>query len=80
MVARQEVTAWRPAIAGVSEVFHARFVDHVYPMHAHAASTTSPTSPGTSPGSSAWVREPTPGSSPGIWAGRGRPRRQAGGR
>ncbi|HEX6233900.1 MAG TPA: AraC family transcriptional regulator [Jiangellaceae bacterium] len=29
------VTAWRPAVAGVTEVFHARFVDHAYPAHTH---------------------------------------------
>ena len=27
--------AWRPGIAGVDEVFHARFVDHAYPLHTH---------------------------------------------
>jgi AraC-like DNA-binding protein len=31
------VTAWRPAVAGISEVLHARFVDHAYPMHTHDA-------------------------------------------
>jgi AraC-like DNA-binding protein len=29
------VTAWRPAVAGIVEVFHARYVDHAYPMHTH---------------------------------------------
>lgn len=29
------VTAWRPAVEGVTEVFHARFVDHAYPAHTH---------------------------------------------
>jgi AraC-like DNA-binding protein len=29
------VTAWRPAAAGIVEVFHARYVDHAYPMHTH---------------------------------------------
>ncbi|MGI5130995.1 AraC family transcriptional regulator [Pseudonocardia sp. CA-107938] len=29
------VRAWRPAVPGVTEVFHARFTDHAYPMHAH---------------------------------------------
>ena len=33
--ARNVVTAWRPAVAGVTEVFHARFVDHAYPSHTH---------------------------------------------
>ena len=27
--------AWRPAVAGVAEVFHARFADHAYPAHTH---------------------------------------------
>jgi AraC-like DNA-binding protein len=31
------VTAWRPAVAGISEVLHARYVDHAYPMHTHNA-------------------------------------------
>lgn len=30
-----DVTAWRPAVPGVREVFHARFTDHAYPMHTH---------------------------------------------
>jgi AraC-like DNA-binding protein len=30
-----EVKAWRPAVAGVAEAFHARFTDHAYPMHVH---------------------------------------------
>jgi AraC-like DNA-binding protein len=33
------VRAWQPAVPGVAEVFHARFTDHEYPMHAHAAWT-----------------------------------------
>jgi AraC-like DNA-binding protein len=32
---REWVRAWRPAVAGISEVFHARFVEHRYPPHAH---------------------------------------------
>ncbi|WP_059011235.1 AraC family transcriptional regulator [Streptomyces specialis] len=35
MVARQEVSAWRPRIPGVVEVLHARFSGHAYPMHVH---------------------------------------------
>ncbi|MEV3992070.1 AraC family transcriptional regulator [Streptomyces sp. NPDC049837] len=35
MVARQEVSAWRPRVAGVVEVFHAHFTEHAYPMHVH---------------------------------------------
>ncbi|KQM02593.1 transcriptional regulator, AraC family [Frankia sp. CpI1-P] len=31
----QTVAAWRPAVAGVREVFHARFISHVYPPHTH---------------------------------------------
>jgi AraC-like DNA-binding protein len=30
------VRAWRPSVPGVSEVFHARFTDHAYPLHTHA--------------------------------------------
>ncbi|MER5810742.1 AraC family transcriptional regulator [Streptomyces sp. NPDC002033] len=30
-----QIRAWRPSLAGVDEVFHARMTDHVYPMHAH---------------------------------------------
>ena len=33
----EQVTAWRPAVPGISEVFHAHFTEHVYPMHAHAS-------------------------------------------
>jgi AraC-like DNA-binding protein len=29
------MTAWRPAVPGIAEVFHARFVDHAYPAHTH---------------------------------------------
>ncbi|MFH8488445.1 AraC family ligand binding domain-containing protein [Streptomyces longisporoflavus] len=39
MVARQEICAWRPPVAGVVEVFHARFTEHAYPMHVHDAWT-----------------------------------------
>lgn len=31
----ESVRAWRPDVAGVDEVFHARFVDHAYPVHTH---------------------------------------------
>jgi AraC-like DNA-binding protein len=37
--ARQEVSAWRPRIPGVVEVFHARFTEYAYPMHVHEAWT-----------------------------------------
>lgn len=33
------VRAWRPAVPGVAEVFHAHFVDHAYPSHTHDAWT-----------------------------------------
>ncbi|GAA2045023.1 AraC family transcriptional regulator [Catenulispora yoronensis] len=33
------MSAWRPPVPGVAEVFHAHFTDHVYPMHAHATWT-----------------------------------------
>lgn len=36
---REWVRAWRPVVPGVREVFHARFVDHVYPPHTHEAWT-----------------------------------------
>jgi AraC-like DNA-binding protein len=29
------VRAWRPAIPGIAEVFHAQMTSHVYPMHTH---------------------------------------------
>jgi AraC-like DNA-binding protein len=32
-------TAWRPGVPGITEVFHAHFVDHVYPAHTHDAWT-----------------------------------------
>ncbi|MFJ8659530.1 AraC family transcriptional regulator [Streptomyces sp. NPDC093795] len=35
MAARQEVTAWRPRVPGIVEVFHAHFTAHTYPMHVH---------------------------------------------
>jgi AraC-like DNA-binding protein len=36
MDARREwVRAWSPAVPGISEVFHARFVEHRYPPHTH---------------------------------------------
>ncbi|PRH76162.1 AraC family transcriptional regulator [Streptomyces solincola] len=35
MAARQEVSAWRPGVPGVVEVFHAHFTEHAYPMHVH---------------------------------------------
>ncbi|WP_198587111.1 helix-turn-helix transcriptional regulator [Glycomyces xiaoerkulensis] len=29
------IRAWRPAVGGVVEAFHAHFTDHAYPMHVH---------------------------------------------
>ncbi|MEU1053038.1 AraC family transcriptional regulator [Streptomyces sp. NPDC005876] len=37
--ARRDVTAWRPPVPGVLEVFHARFTEYAYPMHVHEAWT-----------------------------------------
>ncbi|GAA5069387.1 helix-turn-helix transcriptional regulator [Nocardia callitridis] len=39
MVGVSEVTAWRPRVSGIEEVFHAHFTDHAYPMHAHGVWT-----------------------------------------
>lgn len=36
---RPEISAWRPPVAGVVEVFHAHFTEHAYPMHVHDAWT-----------------------------------------
>ncbi|SCG45207.1 AraC-type DNA-binding protein [Micromonospora echinaurantiaca] len=33
--AGSHVSAWRPAVPGIAEVFHAHFVDHAYPAHTH---------------------------------------------
>jgi AraC-like DNA-binding protein len=33
------VRAWKPGVAGVREVLHARFTDHAYPQHTHDAWT-----------------------------------------
>ncbi|MEU6762628.1 AraC family transcriptional regulator [Streptomyces sp. NPDC046853] len=32
---RASITAWRPAVPGIAEVFHAHFTDHAYPAHTH---------------------------------------------
>ena len=32
---RPEIRAWKPDLAGVREVFHARFANHAYPPHVH---------------------------------------------
>ncbi|MFJ9035245.1 helix-turn-helix domain-containing protein [Streptomyces sp. NPDC102406] len=31
----EQITAWRPQVRGVTEVFHAHFTRHAYPMHVH---------------------------------------------
>lgn len=31
--------AWHPQVPGIDEVFHARFVDHAYPLHTHSTWT-----------------------------------------
>lgn len=35
MLDHPQIRAWRPALPGIEEVFHARITDHVYPMHTH---------------------------------------------
>ncbi|MEV7504443.1 AraC family transcriptional regulator [Streptomyces sp. NPDC093018] len=35
----EEVSAWRPRVPGVTEVFHAHFTEYAYPMHVHDAWT-----------------------------------------
>ncbi|MFD6874939.1 MULTISPECIES: AraC family transcriptional regulator [unclassified Streptomyces] len=32
---RSSVSAWRPPVPGIAEVFHAHFTDHAYPSHTH---------------------------------------------
>ena len=39
MVSESTVLAWRPDVPGVTEVFHARFRQHAYPIHTHTAWT-----------------------------------------
>jgi AraC-like DNA-binding protein len=39
VASREWVRAWKPAVPGVREVFHARFVEHAYPPHTHDAWT-----------------------------------------
>jgi AraC-like DNA-binding protein len=39
MAAQPEVSAWRPRVPGVTEVFHAHFTEYAYPMHVHEAWT-----------------------------------------
>ncbi|MET9861308.1 AraC family transcriptional regulator [Streptomyces smyrnaeus] len=39
MAYQQEISAWRPSVPGVREVFHAHYTEHAYPMHVHDAWT-----------------------------------------
>ncbi|MFI7686460.1 AraC family transcriptional regulator [Streptomyces griseoaurantiacus] len=39
MAAQREVSAWRPRVPGVVEVFHAHYTGYAYPMHVHDAWT-----------------------------------------
>ncbi|MET7682667.1 AraC family transcriptional regulator [Streptomyces sp. NPDC005423] len=39
MAVPPEVSAWRPRVPGVVEVFHAHFTEYAYPMHVHEAWT-----------------------------------------
>lgn len=32
---RTSISAWRPSVPGIAEVFHAHFTDHAYPVHTH---------------------------------------------
>ena len=32
---RTTINAWRPAVTGITEVFHAHFTEHAYPSHTH---------------------------------------------
>ncbi|MFD7813339.1 AraC family transcriptional regulator [Streptomyces sp. NPDC059785] len=37
--AQREISAWRPRVPGVVEVFHAHYTGYAYPMHVHEAWT-----------------------------------------
>jgi AraC-like DNA-binding protein len=39
MVGESEVRAWRPDVPGITEVFHAHFTRHAYPLHTHTVWT-----------------------------------------
>ncbi|MEY9487798.1 hypothetical protein RKD26_003592 [Streptomyces calvus] len=39
MASQGKVSAWRPRVPGVVEVFHAHFTEYAYPMHVHDAWT-----------------------------------------
>ncbi|HZG92018.1 MAG TPA: AraC family transcriptional regulator [Pseudonocardia sp.] len=38
-MAGASLRAWAPAVPGITEVLHARYTDHAYPVHAHATWT-----------------------------------------
>ncbi|MGW3664068.1 AraC family transcriptional regulator [Streptomyces sp. NPDC005141] len=39
MAPQREVSAWRPSVPGIVEVFHAHYTEYAYPMHVHEAWT-----------------------------------------
>jgi AraC-type DNA-binding domain-containing proteins len=39
MAPQREISAWRPSVPGVVEVFHAHYTEYAYPMHVHEAWT-----------------------------------------
>jgi AraC-like DNA-binding protein len=39
MAPQREMSAWRPSVPGVVEVFHAHYTEYAYPMHVHEAWT-----------------------------------------
>ncbi|MFF0186983.1 AraC family transcriptional regulator [Streptomyces sp. NPDC005244] len=39
MAPQREISAWRPGVPGVVEVFHAHYTEYAYPMHVHEAWT-----------------------------------------
>ncbi|MFG2307411.1 AraC family transcriptional regulator [Streptomyces sp. NPDC048566] len=39
MAPQREISAWRPGVPGVVEVFHAHYTEYAYPMHVHDAWT-----------------------------------------
>lgn len=39
MAPQRQISAWRPHVPGVVEVFHAHYTEYAYPMHVHEAWT-----------------------------------------
>jgi AraC-like DNA-binding protein len=39
MAPQREISAWRPSVPGIVEVFHAHYTEYAYPMHVHDAWT-----------------------------------------